>query len=239
MEQNTQTISLKQANESVRRKFMNGVYGWMMLALAVSGIAAFVTANTSLVRVIYGNPIIPLALVVVELILVGVLSLRIRSMSFGAAVGTFIAYSLVNGLTLASIFLVYASSSIAKVFFVSALMFGGMSLYGMKTKSDLRSAGRYLFMALIGIIIASLINVFLRSSGLDWLISIIAVVVFTGLTAYDTQKTDDDFRVFRRKRQFQKNSRYRRLAALPRFYQHLFVPAPPLRQTPLIKSLLF
>lgn len=116
MEQNTQTISLKQANESVRRKFMNGVYGWMMLALAVSGIAAFVTANTSLVRVIYGNPIIPLALVVVELILVGVLSLRIRSMSFGTAVGTFIAYSLVNGLTLASIFLVYASSSIAKVF---------------------------------------------------------------------------------------------------------------------------
>ena len=188
MEQNTQTISLKQANESVRRKFMNGVYGWMMLALAVSGIAAFVTANTSLVRVIYGNPIIPLALVVVELILVGVLSLRIRSMSFGTAVGTFIAYSLVNGLTLASIFLVYASSSIAKVFFVSALMFGGMSLYGMKTKSDLRSAGRYLFMALVGIIIASLVNVFLRSIGLDWLISIIAVVVFTGLTAYDTQK---------------------------------------------------
>jgi inner membrane protein ybhL len=188
MEQNTQTISLKQANESVRRKFMNGVYGWMMLALAVSGIAAFVTANTSLVRVIYGNPIVPLALVVVELILVGVLSLRIRSMSFGTAVGTFIAYSLVNGLTLASIFLVYASSSIAQVFFVSALMFGGMSLYGMKTKSDLRSAGRYLFMALIGIIIASLVNVFLRSSGLDWLISIIAVVVFTGLTAYDTQK---------------------------------------------------
>ena len=188
MEQNTQTISLKQANESVRRKFMNGVYGWMMLALAVSGIAAFVTANTSLVRVIYGNPIIPLALVVVELILVGVLSLRIRSMSLGTAVGTFIAYSLVNGLTLASIFLVYASSSIAKVFFVSALMFGGMSLYGVKTKSDLRSAGRYLLMGLIGIIIASVLNLLLRSSSLDWIISILAVVVFTGLTAYDTQK---------------------------------------------------
>lgn len=190
MEYNVQKISLQQANEDVRRRFINGVYGWMMLALAISGAAAFVTANnrTMLKLIFGGNPIVFFALIIAEFALVLILSARIHKMSLTAAAGAFIAYSLINGLTLASIFLLYTSTSIAKVFLAAALMFGGMSLYGMKTKSDLRSAGRYLMMALIGIIIASIINILFKSRQLDWLISIVTVVVFTGLTAYDTQK---------------------------------------------------
>ena len=189
MEYNVQKISLQQANEDVRRRFISGVYGWMMLALAISGAAAFVTANSqTMLKLIFGNPIVFFGLIIAEFALVITLSARIRTMSRTAAAGSFIAYSLINGLTLASIFLMYTSASITKVFLVSALMFGGMSLYGMKTKSDLRSAGRYLMMALIGIIAASIINIIFKSSQLDWLISIVTVVVFTGLTAYDTQK---------------------------------------------------
>ncbi|ERJ94385.1 Bax inhibitor-1/YccA family protein [Treponema lecithinolyticum] len=189
MDNSTQTISLKQANEDVRRKFISGVYGWMVLALAISGAAAFVTAHsTFMLRLIFGNPIVFFALIIGEFALVFWLSAGIRKMSSTTAFTAFIAYSVFNGITLSAIFLQYTPNAVAKVFVVSALMFGGMSLYGVKTKSDLRSAGRYLLMGLIGIIIASVLNLLLRSSSLDWIISILAVVVFTGLTAYDTQK---------------------------------------------------
>lgn len=188
MERNAGTIRLQQANEGIRRGFMSRVYGLMLLALVISAAAAFMTAHTRAAYVIVGNPLVFFGLIITEFALVVILSARIRSLRYSSAAVLFIAYSLVNGLTLAAIFLRYTGTSIAQVFLISALMFGGMSVYGMKTKSDLRSAGRYLMMALIGLIIASIVNIIFRSSRLDWLISIVTVVVFTGLTAYDTQK---------------------------------------------------
>ena len=182
-------ITLEQAKPAVQKKFMTGVYRWMVLALAISGVSAFFTAGSqTALHLIFGNPVVFIGLIVGELVLVFVLSARIRDMKPSTAAFFFILYSIVNGITLSSIFLAYKISSIANIFAITALMFFGMSLYGMKTKSDLRSAGRYLMMGLIGILIASFMNLLFRSSGLDWLISIISVVVFTGLTAYDTQK---------------------------------------------------
>ncbi|OJF77433.1 MAG: hypothetical protein BKP49_00100 [Treponema sp. CETP13] len=197
------SITLKQARPEVQQKFMTGVYRWMVLALAISGLAAYASAYIplvanadptkpplALVDLIYAaaNGMGMWALIIAELVLVFTLSARIRKMSLSSAKIMFLVYSLINGITLSVIFLVYTSTSIAQVFFISALLFGSMSIYGARTKKDLTSAGRYLMMAVFGIIIASVINIFFKSSGLDWLISIIAVVVFTGLTAYDTQK---------------------------------------------------
>ncbi len=184
-----QTVSLASASIETRQKFMAGVYGWMVAALAISGVAAFFTANSvTLLNLIFGNQFGYLVLVIAELGLVMYLVSQIRKLSVAQASFFFILYSVLNGVTLSSILLVYTGSSIAQVFLTTALMFGGMSLYGMKTKSDLMAAGRYLTMALIGLIIASVVNILLRSSGLDWIISIATVVIFTGLTAYDTQK---------------------------------------------------
>lgn len=183
------SMSLRDAKPVVQQRFFSRVYGFMVLALAISGVAAFFVANNvGIQRVIFGNQLVFFGLIIGELVLVFILSARIQSMSRQTATLLFIAYSIVNGLTLSAVFLVYTSSSIASIFLISALMFGGMSLYGLKTKSDLNSAGRYLIMGLIGVIIASVVNMLLRSSTLNWLISILTVVIFTGLTAYDTQK---------------------------------------------------
>jgi FtsH-binding integral membrane protein len=190
------TISVKQAKPEVQQRFMAGVYRWMVLALAISGIAAYASAymplanGVPLVNVIFSaaNGMGMWVLIIAELVLVFTLSARIGKMSMNTAKLMFLAYSLVNGITLSVIFLVYTSTSISKVFLISALLFGSMSIYGTRTKNDLTAAGRYLMMAVFGLIIASIINILLKSGGLDWLISIIAVVVFTGLTAYDTQK---------------------------------------------------
>jgi len=190
------TLTLEQAKPEVQQRFMTGVYRWMVLALAISGVAAYVSATIPLANGIplvfsilrAGNGMGMWALIIAELVLVFTLSARISKMSLSTAKLMFVAYSLINGITLSVIFLVYTSSSIAQVFLISALLFGSMSIYGTRTKNDLTSAGRYLMMAVFGLIIASIINMLFRSSGLDWLISIIAVVVFTGLTAYDTQK---------------------------------------------------
>lgn len=190
------SITLKQAEPEVQQRFMTGVYRWMVLALAISGLAAYISAYIPLTNgapLVYtilsaGNGMGMWVLIIAELVLVFTLSARIRKMSLSTAKMMFLAYSIINGITLSVIFIVYTATSIAQVFFISALLFGSMSIYGARTKKDLTSAGRYLMMAVFGIIIASVINIFFRSSGLDWLISIIAVVVFTGLTAYDTQK---------------------------------------------------
>jgi len=175
------------AEVSEKRAFLTRVYGWMTAALAVSGLTAFLTAhNPALIKMLLGGGFI--AVVIAELALVWVLSRMIRRMSASAALFAFIAYSILNGLTLSFAFLAYANAAITRVFFICAAMFAAMTVYGMKAKSDIRSAGRYLQMALIGVIIASVVNLFLHSSRLDWLISIATVVVFTGLTAYDTNK---------------------------------------------------
>ena len=185
----SRSITLAQANVSVRQKFMAGVYGWMALGLIISALAAFVTVSSpSLLRLFYGNSFMMIGLVIIEFVLVFTLVGRIAKMSVSSARFFFILYSIVNGITLSSVLLLYTGTSIAQIFFTTALMFGAMSVYGLKTKTDLSSFGRYFTMAIIGLIIASLFNFFLRSSSLDWIISIITVVVFTGLTAYDTQK---------------------------------------------------
>ncbi len=183
-------MSLSQASNETRQKFMAGVYGWMVAALAISGLAAFFTVRTGLVYQIYAafNGFGYLVLAVAELILVVYLVRNIREMKVATASLFFIIYSILNGVTLCAILLRYTSASIAQVFLTTALMFGAMSLYGMKTKSDLMSAGRYLMMALMGLIIVSIINIFFQSNSMQWIISIATVVIFTGLTAYDTQK---------------------------------------------------
>jgi len=182
-------ISLQRANENAQRKFMSGVYQWMVVALAISGAVAWlVSGNTAIQRIIFSNTLVFFALVIGELALVWWLSASIGKISVQAASIAFVAYSALNGLIISSVFLIYTHASVARIFLITALMFGGMSIYGMRTKSDLTSMARYLYMALIGIIIASLVNIFLHASMLDMIISMVTVLVFTGLTAYDTQK---------------------------------------------------
>jgi len=182
-------ISLQQANEKISQRFITAVYGWMVAALAISGIAAFAVFNSeTLLYFIFGNRFTFLGLIIAEFALVIILSAGIRRMSFPAAAASFVIYSIVNGLTLSAVLFAYTRTSVASIFVITALMFGAMSVYGATTKSSLQSAGKYLMMAVIGLVIASLVNIFMRSSSLDWLISFVTVGVFTGLTAYDTQK---------------------------------------------------
>ena len=182
-------ITINNAKQLVQRKFLTKVYGWMSLALLLSGITAFIVATSPfLINLVFGNKIGFPLLAIGEIVLVWWLSASIRKISTMAASIAFLAYSIINGATLASIFYVFSLDSIIVVFLVSALMFIGMSLYGVFSKSDIMSFGRYFSMAIIGLIVASVINIFLKSSGFNWVISIVTVVIFTGLTAYDTRK---------------------------------------------------
>ena len=177
------------AQVKVKNTFLSRVYGWMTLALVISGVTAFLAAtNETIIRLTIGNGFGFLILAVAELSLVWWLTASIHKISSGAAFFAFILYSVLNGVTLSSVFLVYKIESIFMVFFISAGMFAAMAVYGTVTKSSLSSFGKYFAMALVGIIIASLVNFFLRSPMLDWFLSIITVVIFTGLTAYDAQK---------------------------------------------------
>lgn len=169
--------------------FLSRVYGWMTAALVISGVVAFLASTSeTVIRLTIGNGFGFIVLAVAEIALVWWLSASIRKISSGVAFGAFMVYAVLNGLTLSSIFLAYRIESIFMVFFVTAGMFAAMAIYGSVTKSNLMSFGRYFTMALIGVIIASVVNFLLRSSTLDWIISIITVVLFTGLTAYDAQK---------------------------------------------------
>lgn len=182
-------ITINNSEQLVQRKFLTKVYGWMSLALLLSGITAFIVATSPfLINLVFGNKIGFPLLAIGEIVLVWWLSASIRKISTMTASIAFLAYSIINGATLASIFHVFSLNSIIVVFLVSALMFIGMSLYGVFSKSDIMSFGRYFSMAIIGLIVASVINIFLKSSGFNWVISIVTVVIFTGLTAYDTRK---------------------------------------------------
>lgn len=174
---------------AVQTRVMNQVYLWMTLGLALTGATGFFVATTDGVKqVIFGNQIVFWGLIIAELGLVFVISGLIHRLSAAAATGLFFLYSALNGLTLGSIFLVYSLGSIAGVFLITAGTFGVMSLYGITTKTDLTKIGNILFMALIGIVIAGLVNLFIGSSMLTLIISVIGVIVFTGLTAYDAQR---------------------------------------------------
>lgn len=168
---------------------MKNVYLWMTLALAVTGLtAAYVAMNPGWVYAIATNSVLFFGLIIAELAVVMILSARIARLSFATAGLMFAAYSVLNGVTLSVIFLAYTMSSIATTFFVTAGTFGAMTLVGYMVKKDLSAMGRVLIMALIGLIIASIVNMFVASSALDWAITYIGVLVFVGLTAYDTQK---------------------------------------------------
>lgn len=181
------------------RAYMLGVYNYMALGLAITGLAALATvyfaidqtaggmALTSFGQAIYLSPL-KWVVMLAPLAMVFFLSFRIQSMSASTAQTTFWVYAALMGLSLSSIFLVYTGGSIARVFFITAASFGALSLYGYTTKKDLSGWGSFLFMGLIGIVIASLVNIFLASSALQFAISVIGVLVFAGLTAYDTQQ---------------------------------------------------
>ncbi len=172
---------------------MRKVYLWMALAMVITGLTSYYVATSSLMPVILSNSAIVWGLVIAELALVIGLSAAINKLSLAVATLMFVLYSVINGATLSMIFLVYTTESIVNVFLVTALTFGAMAVYGYFTKKDLTSWGRILFMALIGLIIASVVNIFLGSSGMSTIISYIGVLVFVGLTAYDSQKIKNMF----------------------------------------------
>jgi uncharacterized protein len=177
------------ARAEVVNAFMRGVYAWMSAGLALTALSAFYVASTpSVQEVVFGTPMLMFGLIIVQLGIVVALSAAVHKFSAGTATGLFVFYSTLNGVTLSIIFLVYTAASITTAFVVCAGMFGAMSLYGLTTKKDLTSWGSFLFMGLIGIIIASVVNIFLRNPMMHFVISGVGVLVFVGLTAYDTQK---------------------------------------------------
>lgn len=168
---------------------MSKVYLWMTLALAMTGLTAwYIASNEFVVYSIFTNQILFWGLLIGELALVWILSANILRMSFPVAGVMFAAYAIINGATLSVILLAYTAESIATTFFVTAGTFGAMSLVGLFIKRDLSGVGRFLFMALIGLIIATIVNMFVASSTLSWALTYIGVFIFCGLTAYDSQK---------------------------------------------------
>lgn len=178
-----------QSVNTAYRTLMGKVYLWMTLALAVTGLTSlYVASSPGLVQSIFASRGTFWLLVIAELALVFILSARIMKMSFSTAGIMFALYSVLNGVTMSFIFIAYTSTSIATAFFVTAGMFAAMSFIGFVTKKDLSSFGSFFTMALIGLIIASVVNIFLNSSVMYWIITYVGVLLFVGLTAYDTQK---------------------------------------------------
>ena len=170
------------------RQHMLRVYNYMASGLLLTGIVAYFVANTpSVAGAIFGTPLAWVAMLA-PLAFVMVLSFGINRLSFSAAQAIYWVYAAVMGLSMASILMVFTGASVARVFFITAGTFAAMSVYGYTTKSDLSRFGAFLFMGLIGILIAGLVNIFVASTALQFAISVIGVLVFTGLTAYDTQR---------------------------------------------------
>lgn len=168
---------------------MRKVYVWMAFALVITGLTAYIVATSpALLNLIFANKAVMWILILAELGIVIGISAAINKLSLPVATLLFVLYSVINGAVFSILFLVYTMSSIATVFFITAGTFAAMSIYGYTTKTDLTSMGKILFMALIGIIIATIVNIFVKSSGLEMVISYIGVLIFVGLTAYDTQK---------------------------------------------------
>ena len=185
-----QSVTTREAEVSAAfPALMRKVYVWMTFALAITGITAYLVAtNETLLTLIYSHQAVMWVLIIAELAIVIGVTAAINKLSLPVATLLFVVYSVLNGALFSSIFLVYTMASIAKVFFITAGTFGAMSLYGYTTKSDLTSLGKILIMGVLGLIIATVVNLFLKSSGLEMIISYAGVLIFVGLTAYDTQK---------------------------------------------------
>lgn len=169
--------------------FIRKVYMFMATGLGATAVTALlVVSSERAINLIFGTPFLYLGLIIAELVMVWTFSSLARRMSAVGAGALFYAYAIMNGLTLSVIFLVYTSSSISTVFFITGGTFAAISAYGYVTKRDLTSVGHFMMMGLIGLIIASVVNLFLRSPQIYWVTSCIGVIVFVGLTAYDTQK---------------------------------------------------
>ncbi|MBQ1752329.1 MAG: Bax inhibitor-1/YccA family protein [Paludibacteraceae bacterium] len=187
--QNNDSYVLSTDSVTAERKLMRNVYGWMSLALAITGLTSYwVAGSQAILSAIFSSQITFWGLVIAELVIVLVLTSKINTLSFSTAGIMFAVYSILNGVLLSSIFVVYTMESIATTFFISAGMFATMAIIGSVTKKDLSGIGRFAIMAVIGLIIASVVNMFLHSSRLEFIVSIIGVIVFAALTAYDAQK---------------------------------------------------
>lgn len=181
--------TIRQANTQASTIFLAKVFNWMAIGLGLTGVAAFLTVNSQVMQqLVFGNRIVFYGLMFAELGMVFYLSARLQHISSQAATGLFLVYSALNGVTLSAILMIYTISSVAATFFITAGMFGAMAIYGMVTKRDLTGMGSFMVMGLIGMIIASVVNIFLSSPAISWAVSGIGVIVFTGLTAYDVQK---------------------------------------------------
>ena len=188
MQDSLRTMSVD-AVATEQQRFMVRVYNWMTAGLAITGFMAFyVSNNETIMSIIFGNPIMPIVLMIAQIGLVFWLASRVMQMSVSQATGVFMLYAGLTGVTFSFIFVVYTSASITSTFLVTAGTFGAMSLYGYTTKKDLTSWGSFLFMGLIGIIIASVVNMFMQSTMMHMIITYAGVLIFVGLTAYDTQK---------------------------------------------------
>ena len=184
-----QRIAASAGTQVLVNDFVRSVYNWMGIGLALTGLVALYVSNSETMRqLIFGNRMIFFGLIIAELALVFSISGMVNKMRAGTATGLFLLYAVLNGATLSFIFLVYTDASIVRTFFVCSGTFLACSVYGWKTQKDLTSWGGFLMMGLIGIIIASLVNLFIRSGAMSMIISYIGVIVFVGLTAYDTQK---------------------------------------------------
>ena len=176
-------IKIEQAN------FIAKVYGWMCAALLVTGLTAwYVAQSEEIIVALVTNKILFYGLLFGEILLVGYISRVLPTMNVSLAKALFFLYAIANGLTLSLIFVIFTTTSIASAFFITAGTFAVMSVYGYYTKSDLTSMGKILMMALIGLVIASIVNIFMESTLLYWITSYVGVFIFTGLIAYDTQK---------------------------------------------------
>jgi FtsH-binding integral membrane protein len=183
------SITIQKAQVQVRvNSFVRSVYNWMAIGLGITGVVAYGVANSpGVIEVIFGSRLIFFGLIVAQLAMVFMISARIQRMQASTATMLFIVYSALNGATLSSVFLAYTQSAITSTFFICAATFTACSVYGWTTRRDLTTMGGFLTMGLIGIVIASVVNMFVQSGAVSTIVSYVGVLVFVGLTAYDTQ----------------------------------------------------
>ena len=185
----SQVIASGSRDEVLVADFLRGVYGWMCGGLAITALTAWIVANSpSVTRAIATNSLLFWALVIAQFGIVITLSARVSKLAAGTASALFIAYSALTGVTLSFILLVYTAQSIASTFVISAGMFGSLALYGTFTRRNLSGFGQFMFMGLIGLVLASLIGMFWQNDGLQFMISLVGIVVFAGLTVWDAQR---------------------------------------------------
>jgi uncharacterized protein len=187
----SRVISTRPTERTAERvsAFLAKVYGWMCIGLGITAVVAYlVSTSPTLTRALMGNQLIFFGLIIVELGLVFYLSARVQSLEPGTAAGLFTGYAALNGVTLSVILLAYTGASIATTFVVTGAMFGALAVFGTTTKRSLAGAGQFFFMGLIGLVLASIVGMFWQNDTLQFLITVVGVIVFTGLTAWDAQR---------------------------------------------------